>query len=460
VAGSDDINAATKDSTPHLTVFNSDSIAPVTEARREQPRPANTYDLNQCYLLASERNLTVQIARNNVRSSSIDNQTARSSLLPALSYNLGHYFSFGKNIDPVTNTFVFERFSGGFTGVGLTLDLFSGFNKVNLIKQSAYQLESAEYGKKQAELQLLTNVALAYARLLLDKEQLAVERDNIKNTEAQLEIISEKIKVGRSTKYEGYLFSSRYNAERSNLITIQNDSAAAVQNLRQLLNVTYQQPFNIASIDTTVFSEIYAENINVPEFLELVLQKHPAVKQGEMEEQVAIIGEKIAKSTSYPSLSVGGNVSSNYNVNQVTLTGGKIPLGAQLNQNLGQNINISVHVPIFSQLENKNRLRKQRVTISNATLAKEEAKNTVVTNTLQLINEFNSMKEKYYASATAFELNKLSHSLYEEKYRLGQISSMELLNSRDMLNTFNSRYVQSKLQLFFQHQILELLKRY
>jgi outer membrane protein len=137
----------------------------------------------------------LQVAQNVIRSNTIDNQTARASLLPTLSYNLGHYFSFGKNIDPVTNNFVYQSFSGGYTGLGMQIDLFSGFNKINVIKQSAYLLESSEYAKKRAELELLTNVTLAYARLLLDKEQLVVERNNIKSTEAQIEVAWGKLYI-------------------------------------------------------------------------------------------------------------------------------------------------------------------------------------------------------------------------------------------------------------------------
>jgi hypothetical protein len=116
-----------------------------------KPLP-NTYNLSQCYQLAIERNIGLKQAQNIVESSIIDLKTSRLGLFPSLSYNLGHYFSFGKNIDPVTNSFVYQSFSGGFTGVGLQLDLFNGFNKLNTIKQSAYLLEASEYAKKRTNL--------------------------------------------------------------------------------------------------------------------------------------------------------------------------------------------------------------------------------------------------------------------------------------------------------------------
>ncbi len=418
------------------------------------------YSLDECYRLALDRNISLKQAENNIKGNTIDHKMTQFRLLPSVSYNLGHYFSFGKNIDPVTNVFVYESFSGGYTAVGLQMQLFSGFSRLNAIKQSAYIIKASAYAKKRAELELLTNITLTYARLLLDKEQLLTARNNIESTAKELEIINEKIKVGRLTKYEYYAFNARLNTEQANLVTLQNDSLAALQDIKQLLNISFKEKMDIAPIDTSVLSNIFAAKISAEDYIEPILQKHPAIKQAQSDEKVARFGEKIARGSYYPSLSVGGNLNSNYNANRTTQNGQKIPIDRQLNDNLGQNININLRIPIFSQMENANRVKREKINISNAELAMQEAENTVVTSTLQLVNDFNASKQKYMATSTAWEQNKLSYNLYEEKYRIGQISSVELLAARDILNTSTSGYLQARLQLYFQYQVIELLKRY
>jgi hypothetical protein len=62
------------------------------------------------------------------------------------------------------------------------------------------------------------------------------------------------------------------------------------------------------------------------------------------------------------------------------------------------------------------------------------------------------------ASLIAYEQNVLSYSLYEEKHRLGLISSVEALAARDILNASASKYITTKLQLYFQFRLIELLK--
>jgi outer membrane protein len=423
-------------------------------------RAQKQYTLEDCYLLALSQNIGVQRAQNEVSLSALDRKTAQYDLLPSLAYSMNHYFSFGKNIDPVTNNFVHEQFSGGSTGMGLQLDLFSGFRKLNTIKQSAYALQAAEYGRKKTQLEMLGTITLVYSRLLLSREQASVVRGNIRTTTNELAIVREKIKTGRLTKYENYSFNARLNSELAELVTAQNDSLAALQELRQLLNLPYQAQITIAPIDTLQLTDIYHTTFVAGQLIETVLLRHPAVKQAQMNEQALRYGIKVAKSSLAPSLSARGNLSSNYNINERYADGTLLPFNQQLNDNLGQNIDLSLDIPIFSKKEFIHGVKKEKVNLNNAKLATLETENVVVSNTLLLINDFNAAKQKYQATRAAWQLNNLSYHLYREKHRLGQVSAVELFSARDMLNAAASKYIQAKLELLFRHQLLLLLKTY
>ncbi len=421
-------------------------------------KPANTYSLEQCFKLALEQNIGLKKADNFIALNHLDRKTAQFNFLPSVSYNLGHYFSFGKNIDPVTNNFVTDNFSGGFTAVGLQMELFSGFGRLNAIKQASYLTEASRSARKKAELELLANVTVIYSKLLLNKELSQLARNNIGSTARQLEVINEKIKVGRLTKYEAYAFTARLNTEQAYLITIQNDSAAAAQDIKNLLNLSYKQNFTVAPVDTFYIAKIYSDNIYTESYIDTILLNHPAIAQARLEERAAMSALKIAKSNLYPKLSVGGNVASNYNVDQTNTFGQKIPLSTQLNNNLGENINLSLRIPIFSKMQIANQIKKEKININTASLNTRETQNIIATNTLQLINDFKASRLKYQATLTASNQNLLSYSMYEEKYKLGQISSIEVLAARDLLNIANSQFIQARLEMFFRYQLLQLLQ--
>jgi len=86
-----------------------------------------------------------------------------------------------------------------------------------------------------------------------------------------------------------------------------------------------------------------------------------------------------------------------------------------------------------------------------------ETENAITSVTLQLINDFDTSRELYKITREAWEKNKLSYALQEEKYRLGKISSVELLTARDILNKSNAAFLQSKLTLYFSNVLLELI---
>lgn len=416
------------------------------------------YTLKDCFAIALQKNTDLRKTRNLVASATIDNKTARYALLPSLSYDLGHNFSFGKNIDPVTNAFSYKTFSGGYTSLNLQLQIFGGFKKLYAIKQSAFMLSATKYNEQKIELELLSNVTFAFARIILNNEELEIKRKGIANTQKETEAVSEKIKVGRLSKYEYYTFDGMLNTQLAELADLQNDSSNFQQALKQLLNFPFDQNLPTSSVDTGDIKAILATNINVEETGEKIIKNHPAIRLAEMNEQTARVNAKIAKAALLPSLSVGGNVVSNYNIDQED-NNGKIALTNQLNNNLGQNVNISLRIPVFSQLQNINRIKKEKLNIANAQLGVEAERDVTTTNTLQLINDFNTSRQKYLFTQKALHQNALSYDLSRERYRLGQISSIDLFAAQNIFDTASSKFLQSKLQLYFQYEVLKLLLR-
>src|SRR3954468_14262172 len=140
--------------------------------------------------------------------------------------------------------------------LGAQLKIFSGFNAINSIKEAQYVIDAAEYSKKKVELDLLQQITLAYSKLLFNKEQSVIERSNTAKTSKELEITTEKVKLGKVNKYELLALDARINSEQADLINVQNDSLTALQELKQLLNIPYKEEIDIEPIDTTTLLKI------------------------------------------------------------------------------------------------------------------------------------------------------------------------------------------------------------
>ena len=72
-----------------------------------------TYSLEDCFSLAKKNNYTIKQSMSTTALAKLDKQAAIYNLTPAISVNADHIFSSGKSIDPVTNTYLDDNFSGG-----------------------------------------------------------------------------------------------------------------------------------------------------------------------------------------------------------------------------------------------------------------------------------------------------------------------------------------------------------
>ena len=76
---------------------------------------------------------------------------------------------------------------------------------------------------------------------------------------------------------------------------------------------------------------------------------------------------------------------------------------------------------------------------------------------MQLINDFNAAKQKYIATLSAWQQNELSYDIITEKYKLGMLSSLELITSKDLLYSSLSKHLQARIDLFFKYKLIQLL---
>ena len=100
--------------------------------------------VDSCMRYAANHNLDVRAARISLSDSRLDQQSALASMLPSVGAQIGAQFSFGRSIDPATNTYNNLRTFSNSYGLSLSVPLFTGGSLVN-------DFRSARAAKRQAE---------------------------------------------------------------------------------------------------------------------------------------------------------------------------------------------------------------------------------------------------------------------------------------------------------------------
>jgi outer membrane protein len=418
------------------------------------------YSLEDCFNAAKENNIGLQRSQHDIESSYIDKQAAIFNLLPAVSVNAEHIFSSGKNIDPVTNNFVRDNFSGGDFNMTVELNIFSGFSALNAIKSSLYKIKAEEYAYQKNEMNIFFSITAAYAKVMYDREQVSTIRNNNQHTREELNVVQEEIDVGKLSKSDYYTINTRYKTEQADLVDIQNDSLTAINQLKYLIGLHYNTAFDIKDIDSTEIKSIVTKDFTLSEVLDTVLKNYPALLESMFEERSAEMNVKSAKGNLFPTLSFAGNIFSNYNSLDRNLSSDHISFGQQLNNNFGKTVGFVLQVPLFNKYQNRFAIEKEKINLSNAKLATQQIENDIAKNVQQLLNDFFSAKQKYLLEKESLQQGQLAYEAFEERHKLGYISSLELILAKDQLYTQQVKTIQAKYNLYFKYKLIEELLVY
>ncbi|HEX5155376.1 MAG TPA: TolC family protein [Parafilimonas sp.] len=421
---------------------------------------AQQYSLEDCFALAKKNNYSIRQSRNATASALLDKQAAVYNLTPAVSINADHIFSSGKSIDPVSNLYVNDNFRGGSVSADAVIGIFNGLQKMHSIQQASYQLKSSEQGNKRTEITILSGIVESYAKVLYNKEKVALMRSNNELTKNELAITKEKIEVGKLSKSEYYTINARMMNEAAGIIDVQNDSSNALLDLEELLGLTWQDSLNIVALKEENIKVILTKEIAVNEFMNHILRSHPALRESEFAVKASEQSLQAAKGSRWPVLSLEGSLLSNYNASYTDANNNKITVEEQLKNNFGSYVGIVLEVPLFQQMKTNTLIKKEKINLDNANLSLQRTEISLRNNVQQMVNDFYAAKKRYEVQYEALQQGMHSYEVYEEKHKLGMANALELISIKDYLNELQSKYLDAKYSLFISAKLIDVLIAY
>lgn len=417
------------------------------------------YSLEKCFEIVRQNNYSIRQSTNNLRKAHIDKQVSLFSLSPSLSLNAAHIFSSGKIIDPVTNTFVNDAFSGGSVSLDAMVGIFSGMQKLNTIKESALQVKAAEAASEKLELEIMVQVISTYANVLYEQDVVKILIENNARTQKQLLTTEEKVNLGVLSKGEYYTVNARYKEEQAAIEKAKNNVANAALKLIALMG-TYADTITVKPADDKTISAMLAADFSIEDMLTKLLQNHPAIKEAIFMQLAAENRMKALRARGVPVLSLEGSLISNYNVSYRDPGGNKIPVGKQLNNNFGRYAGIVLAVPIFQQARVKLAMEKEKINLDNYSLSIQQTQVQLTSGVKQLINDFYTAKTYYNLQKEALEEGIRSYTIADEKYMLGLISYLELMLAKDRLSETYLRLASARCQVFIMYSTMQMLTRF
>lgn len=447
-----------------------------------------TFSLEECINYAWENNLNVRSNQLNQLNNEIALKQSKFALLPSLSAGGSVGKSFGRSIDPVSNSFVSRDFTTGGFSANSSVTLYNGGVLRNTIKRNEINLEASEFDLEKAKNDIGLQVATNFLNVLLNKEQLENAKYQKEVTAAQLERTQKLVQAGSLPITNQLDLESQLASNEVQVVNAENALNLAMLNLKQAMQMPAEQSLDIATPEIDIQSVQLAME-DPSRIYEVALDNQPDVKSAELGIQSSDVDVQISKGAFLPSLSLSGSISTNYSdqarqlLGSQTVTVPSQPIGFvqgsndpvlsnpqtqsvpvfsdsysvtdQFGDNLGQSIRMSLSVPIFSKYNNSANLQRAEINKQRAEIQAQTVRNTLRQNIESAYNTALAALKSYEASEKRVAALEESFRATEQRYNVGGANFVDYQVANNNLFAARTDLVRAKYEYIFRAKILD-----
>jgi outer membrane protein len=450
------------------------------------PAQNSKMSLKQCIETALTNNIRVKQTSLLADVAEVNLKQAKANRLPDLNGNFGYGFNQGRNVDPLTNSYINQQLTSSNVGLSSGVILFNGMRLQNLIKQNNFNHEAAKMDLQQSKDNLTLNVILAYLQVLSNEDVLATAIAQRDVTQKQVERMEILFKEGATANYLLSDLKGQVGNEEISIINSENALQQSKLSLCQLMNIDYNAELQLEKTDVEFASSKYS--VSSADVYQSSLQNLALIKANDFKIKSAEKGIKISKSGFYPTLGLGGNLGSSYSSLAQTLTpttitqeqtgsyviisGNQNPVfrqqqnysfsktgyTKQLNNNLGTFIGLNMQIPLFNSFLTKNRVKLAKINLSNTQLESYNTKLQLKQNIEQAYLNMTTSFNRFKVLSEQVKNFDESFRAAEVRFNTGVINSAEYLISKNNLDRAKINLAQSKYEYLFRIKLLDYLQ--
>lgn len=443
------------------------------------------WSLKQCIDYALKNNIQIKQNLLNERIAELTLLQNKAQVLPNLNGNAYNSYNNGKKVDPFTNTFV----SGDWTlsqNFSLTagITLFGGFQTLNAIKQSRYDLLAGRQDVEKMQNDISLNIASAYLQILFARELLTVTQSQREITKLQVERTQKLVDAGSAPKGNLLDIQSQLASEDVNVVSAENNVSISTLNLVQMLNLDSANNFTIEKPEITIPPETIL-NTNAVQVYDIAVTQQPQIKSSELKLKSSEKGINIARASRYPKISLSASYGTGFSGaskqlsippifqgyfpnGDVTASGDiiysptfgppgfqTIPFNTQINNNLNRSVGLYVTVPLFNNLQTSTAVSRAKINRTNSELTLQLQKDNLKKTIQQAYNDATASIKKYQASQRAVSAMEESFKYMDQKYIVGVVTVTEYNDAKNKLIKATSDLLQAKYDYVFKLKVLD-----
>ena len=413
------------------------------------------WSLEDCIRYAIDHNIQIkqQTIQTKVQKNTLEQ--SKLSLLPTVSGQASHDYSFGRALDQTTYDFYNQTLKSNYFYLGGRTDLFTGLQNLNTIQKNKYELLAGEQDLQMIRDNVSLSVALAYLQILLNKELVTATENQLNTTREQINKTGKMVDAGSMARGNLLQIEAQAAQEEVTLVNMRNQLEISYLNLTQLLELETTAGFEIVVPDILVEETATIEG-NIEEIYGLAVQSRPEIISSEMKLTASEYALRIAKGARSPSISMSHNFGTRYS--HIANFPGQQSFEDQLKNNKNYGLGFSMSIPILNGwLVNKN-IANSKLAVENSQFTLEGARKELYKNIQQAYADAVAALKKYNASSKAVKSSEESFRYTEQKFNVGMITPVDYNAAKTQLLNAQSEMSQSKYEYIFKIKVLDFYK--
>ena len=409
----------------------------------------DNWTLERCIDYAQKNSISVKQSQIQIGNAELTERQLKANKRPNLNASANAGGSFGFSIDPVTRLPVANTFGSNGFSLSTGGPIYQGGQIDKSIAQNKYNQEAAKSDLEAAAMNISLSVASSYLRILLNEEQVTAAKKRADQAKQQLGQINKLIAAGARPENDKYDFIAQLSRNEQSLVSAQNNVDIEYLTLKQLLELDPDAAFKIDRPDVKIPSENGVEGLTMRAVYQQAYSRQPQIKAGEMRLKSAEMQADIERTSYKPSLNWFGGVNTNY----ATVIPGKY-LKA-LKQNLGQNVGVSLNVPIYDKGLTRIAIERAKLNVENQLLTNQRTNQQLKADIQNALASAKAAKKQLDASEKTYSASKISSENADKKFSAGSASNFEVTTAKNNMDAAERDFIIAKYDYIFRLKIVD-----
>ncbi len=413
------------------------------------------WTLDDCVNHAMQHNITLQKARLQQQSATEDVKAQKGNLLPTLSASTNQSVGYrpwqDNGIATVTNgqvnSKVNKTYYNGSYGLNAQWTVWNGHRNRNNVRLSQLTEQQAELNVTQQANSIEERICQLYTQCLYLAEAIGVSKSTLETSQKNEARGKEMVEIGLLSKADLAQLTSQRATDEYNMVEAESQLANYKLQLRQLLELRADEPFDIV-VPSTTDEQALGAIPSLQDVYERALASRPEIESSRLSIESSKLNLAIAKAGWLPTLSLTGGVSTS--TNSLSNNG----WSNQMKTNVNMSGGLSLNIPILDGRQTKSSVNKAIIQQQQALLDLQDQQKQLYQTIEGYWLDATTNQQRFRAAQASVASAESSYELLQEQFNVGLKNIVELMTGKNALLQAQQNQLQAKYQTLLNQQLL------